>query len=168
MVFELDTAALGIFLKVAFFAHAGHAELPSSFILNEDYWQDYLFLLQWVQWCFVNTARRGGVSLKANKHRSLIVVLLGFFVITTGAAAADAVEDSAGRLIEFEAPLERVVVLTTPAAELIRAIGGTDRITGVSQTIAGNCVLLDSCLIRLTRPIHSSPFWMISSEKRTC
>jgi len=47
------------------------------------------------------------------------------------------ITDSGGREIEVPFPLERVVVLNPPAAQVIHALGATDKVIGVSGTIAG-------------------------------
>ncbi|MHC1579976.1 MAG: ABC transporter substrate-binding protein, partial [Candidatus Alkanophagales archaeon] len=45
------------------------------------------------------------------------------------------VVDSAGNTIVIEKPVERVVALTSDAAEVIRAIGAADKVVGVSKYV---------------------------------
>jgi len=46
------------------------------------------------------------------------------------------VVDSAGRAVEVPYPLERVIVLSPPIAEVMRALGVVDRIVGISGSLA--------------------------------
>ncbi len=46
------------------------------------------------------------------------------------------VVDSAGRVVEISQPLERVVVINPPAAEVIAILGATDLVVGTSGSVA--------------------------------
>ncbi|MCL0074407.1 ABC transporter substrate-binding protein [Dehalococcoidia bacterium] len=52
------------------------------------------------------------------------------------APATITIIDSAGRLVEVPQPLERIAVWNAGAAKVIRALGATDRITGITRTMA--------------------------------
>lgn len=72
---------------------------------------------------------------------TLIVALaVGLFGISPAPAEeADStitIVDSAGRVVELPYPLERVIVLNPPNAEVMRALGVTDRIIGISGSLA--------------------------------
>lgn len=58
--------------------------------------------------------------------------------LTIGAQADTVVHDSAGRPITIEEPLTNVIVLSSPAAELIRALNAEHTVVGISQTIAND------------------------------
>ena len=68
------------------------------------------------------------------------------------------ITDSAGREIELPFPLERVVVLNPPAAEVIHALGATDKVIGVSEPIAGVKFMPEfSAKAAVARHAHGEP-----------
>ena len=77
--------------------------------------------------------------------RMVKTLTLCFVVLTTLAVAMPAavattkypivIEDSAGNTIVIDKPVERIVALTSDAAEVIRAIGAADRVVGVSKYV---------------------------------
>lgn len=73
---------------------------------------------------------------------TLIVALaMGIFGVSFASARETptiTVVDSAGRVVKVPYPLERVIVLNTGPAEIMRALGVADRIVGISGTIARN------------------------------
>lgn len=85
---------------------------------------------------------------KKNKIKAMLVLL--FFVVSmssgcitteeettpTPAPTTITITDSAGRDVEVSLPLEKVVVLNPPAAEVIHAFRAMDKIIGVSGSIA--------------------------------
>ena len=80
-------------------------------------------------------------QLKPSLMATLIVALaMGLFGVSSAPAEAAetpiTIVDSAGRVVELPYPLERVIVLNPPAAEVMRAIGATDRIIGISGSLA--------------------------------
>ncbi|MCD6232046.1 ABC transporter substrate-binding protein [Candidatus Aerophobetes bacterium] len=72
----------------------------------------------------------------------VIVLVMSLFVASFASTKEEmthrtiTIVDSAGRELELPYPLERVVVLNPPNAEIMRALGVTDRIVGISGTIA--------------------------------
>jgi iron complex transport system substrate-binding protein len=67
---------------------------------------------------------------------ALVMGLFGVFSAPIEAASTITIVDSAGRVVELPYPLERVVVLNPPSAEVMRATGVTDRIIGISGSLA--------------------------------
>jgi len=80
-------------------------------------------------------------QLKPSLMATLIVALaMGLSGVSFAPAEAAetpiTIVDSAGRVVELPYPLERVIVLNPPAAEVMRAIGVMDRIIGISGSLA--------------------------------
>ena len=72
------------------------------------------------------------------KALALSFVALAVLIAATPAAATEypiTIVDSAGNTIVIEEPVERIVTLTTDAAEVIRAIGAADKVVGVSKYV---------------------------------
>ncbi len=66
---------------------------------------------------------------------AILLVLLSAFAVS----AADypmTITDSAGREITFSQPVERVIVLSSDAAEAVVLLGAADKVVGVSDTVA--------------------------------
>lgn len=81
-----------------------------------------------------------------------IAVLPGF-----GQESATVV-DSAGRIVEIPLPVERVVVVNPPAAEVIAILGAAHRVVGVSGSIASRADLpVYAELPQVARSAHSEP-----------
>jgi len=76
------------------------------------------------------------------KRRSVpILVSVALFALMSalGAFGADyplTITDSAGRNITFEAPVERVIVLNSDAAEAMVMLGAADKVVGISDTVS--------------------------------
>lgn len=68
----------------------------------------------------------------------LSFVLLLCTAYNTVGANTVMIVDSAGRSIELTEPLERVVVLNPPAAEILRVLGKTEGVIAVSGSLANN------------------------------
>jgi iron complex transport system substrate-binding protein len=72
-----------------------------------------------------------------SKHILLLLALLitlGSF-IASGADYPLTITDSAGRDVTFPQPVERVIVLSSDAAEAVVMLGAADKVVGVSDTV---------------------------------
>ena len=73
-------------------------------------------------------------------------------------ASSISIVDSAGRLVKIPQPLERVVVLNPPVGEVMRALGVTDTVIGVSGTLTDPVRWPNLCKLPVVAKFaHSEP-----------
>ncbi len=89
---------------------------------------------------------------------ALIVGVFGISFVFARQAKSISIVDSAGRLVEILQPLNRVVVLNPPVAEVMRALGIMDKICGISGSLARtNYWPKLSKLPKVSRYAHGEP-----------
>ena len=73
------------------------------------------------------------LSVPAILSLALLVFLSSF--VASGADYPLTITDSAGRDVTFPQPVERVIVLSSDAAEAVAMLGAADKVVGVSDTV---------------------------------
>jgi len=92
-------------------------------------------------WSAITSRREGRVPRRSHGAGATALCFAAFILLALAVALAAAaeypivIEDSAGNTIVIEEPVERVVALTSDAAEVIRALGAADKVVGVSKYV---------------------------------
>jgi iron complex transport system substrate-binding protein len=89
--------------------------------------------------------------------QSSLLVALTIIVAAIPVFAQDTITvvDSAGRVVEIPQPLERVVVINPPAAEVIAILGATDLVVGTSGSVVGKAELPGyAAITQVSRSAH--------------
>jgi iron complex transport system substrate-binding protein len=80
----------------------------------------------------------GGIDMKIQSVSALLILPLVALLFCSPCGAAEyplTINDSAGREVTLQMPVERIIVLSTDAAEAVELMGAEDMIVGVTDTV---------------------------------
>ncbi|MBU4126685.1 MAG: hypothetical protein KKD16_03905, partial [Proteobacteria bacterium] len=80
--------------------------------------------------------RKYGIKICALILLSSLLILAGGLVARATAGESIRIQDATGRFVEVRLPVKKLVVLTSDALEVIRALKAEDLVVGINTGIA--------------------------------